>query len=175
MSSTRAQIWGSAAQWISAGAAIIAAVAAIVGLTFIANQVETIQKNAVQAAISAREQSARSVYVQYMNWGFQNPEFTAKPVRYADFKDHTLLKYEWFVLNFLFAYDEIFEANKSDQTWKEAFLWDAPSHISYICEHKDSKLTAQFFEFTRSLILEAAREAGFQTCNGTEVPPKRGG
>jgi hypothetical protein len=99
-----------------------------------------------------------------MQWGFQEPRFTAIPVNFEAFDELDRLKYRWFVINFLFAYDEIFEA-MIDESWDDSFRYDVRSHIRFICtEDADPLFLEQFYVGTRHLIAHAALQSKDEAC-----------
>jgi hypothetical protein len=153
-------------------AQIASAVIAAVGLAGIFFQIRAgrLQENIAQEQIiagqkSARENSAKQIYVTYMTSGFQNQEFTDP--QYDEIKKNrlVLLKYRWFVENMLFAYDEIFD-NLDRPEWVLSFKLDLDTHIRVICdmEHENPKLLLQFYSKTQTLIQQAVKESREPEC-----------
>jgi hypothetical protein len=144
-------------------AQVASAFIAAVGLAGIFLQIRAgqLQQNIAQEQIiagqkSARENSAKQIYVTYMTSGFQNPEFTDP--QYDEIKKNRLLllKYQWFVENMLFAYDEIFD-NLDRPEWVLSFNLDLDTHMRVICDmgHENPQLLLQFYKKTQALIQRA--------------------
>jgi hypothetical protein len=153
-------------------AQIASAIIAVAGLGGIVLQIRAgqEQENIAQEQIiagqkSARENSAKQIYVTYMTSGFQNPEFTDP--QYDEIKKNrlVLLKYRWFIENMLFAYDEIFD-NLDRPEWVLSFKLDLDTHMRVICDmgHENPQLLLQFYSKTQTLIQKAVQESREPEC-----------
>jgi hypothetical protein len=137
---------GNTAQWISA-------VAACVALTGFLLQINAIRAN-------SREASARQLYGSYMDAALKYPEFLAPD--YAAIKSNPtrLAQYRWFVLYFLFAYDEVFHS-VGEEGWVPAFRGELRPHLPMLCEWAGTTFPHGYYARTVEIVraeVQAAKQ-----------------
>jgi hypothetical protein len=143
---------GTTAQWASA-------LIGLGGVVFLLHQVNTIEKQVDANGLFSRQASARHIYMGYMNAGLQFPQYLNPDYHSLKHGDKmTFEHYKWFVVNFLFAYDEIFNV-MDDEEWVKAFHYDLPPHLPYICDEKNPDFLGQWYEPTRRLLHTAIENA----------------
>jgi hypothetical protein len=143
---------GNTAQWLSA-------LIGLGGVLFLLHQINTIAWQVDANGAFSRQASARLIYMGHMNAGLQYPQYLKPDYHRLKNGDKTTFEqYRWFVVNFLFAYDEIFSV-MNDEEWIKAFRYDLPPHLPYICDEKDPDFIDQWYEPTRRMLHAAIEKA----------------
>lgn len=100
-----------------------AALFALVGIAMIFVQIRS--SRAIQ-----REATAKDLFRRYLQEGLEYPEFvTPEP----DLLQHrqNLIRYEFFVANMLYSFDEVLENTRSDD-WREVVRGEMTRHVTYL-------------------------------------------
>lgn len=111
---------------------ILTAICAIIALVFVIYQVNSARKD-------SRRATAYAAYDAYLKLCVENAEFAVGDETYANHDTDRLLRYKWFVANMLFAFEQVLEACKDDNTWEETIRNQLNRHAWHLHSSKSAE------------------------------------